>query len=115
VPARLTLKTIGQTEPLELQAADVQRGFVDVAASYLVSTNARSGYLLRFAPRLGLASRVDISGAGLQVAMLDSDIEVVRSGSPGVSRLEFRYRLHLSPDASPGRYALPLHVSVATL
>ena len=115
VAPRLVLTAVDQPQALELDAADVARGYVDVAASYSIRTNDRNGYLLRFAPRQGYTTGVEISGAGLQVAMVDAEVEVVRTEVAAASRVALRYRLHLSPAAVPGRYPLPVHVSVAPL
>lgn len=115
VPVRLALTTIEQPAALDLRAADIERGYVDVSARYSVSTNDPSGYLLRFAPRQGYTSRIEIQGEGLQLSLVDSEIEVLRWDVQRASSLALRYRLHLHPEVVPGRYPLPVQVSVSSL
>jgi hypothetical protein len=115
VPARLTLTAIEQPGTLELRAHDIERGYVDLSVRYSVSTNDPSGYLLRFVPRHGYTSGVEISGPDLRLSLVDSELEVLRADGQRVSSLELRYRLHLHSHVVPGRYPLPVEVSVSAL
>jgi len=115
VPARATLQAIEQPARLHISAEDVVRGFKDVSARYIVESNTADGWLLRFAPRLGVARQVEVQGLQSQVVVHDDTVEVYRTRAREPERLTLEYRFVLEPDAQPGSYELPIHVSATPL
>lgn len=115
VPARATLQAIEQPARLHISAEDVVRGFKDVSARYIVESNTADGWLLRFAPRLGVAAQVEVQGLQSPVVMRDEMVEVHRARAREPERLTLEYRFVLEPDAQPGSYELPIHVSATPL
>jgi hypothetical protein len=115
VPARATLQAIEQPARLHISAEDVVRGFKDVSARYIVESNTADGWLLRFAPRLGVATQVEVQGLQSQVVVHDDTVEVYRARAREPERLTLEYRFVLEPDAQPGSYELPIHVSATPL
>jgi hypothetical protein len=115
VPARATLQAIEQPARLHISAEDVVRGFKDVSARYIVESNTADGWLLRFAPRLGVATQVEVQGLQSQVVVHADTVEVYRARARAPERLTLEYRFVLEPDAQPGSYELPIHVSATPL
>lgn len=116
VPARVTLTAIDQPSEITVSAADLGRGYRDVAATYRVSHNDRRGYLLSLAPRLGLTRQIEVQGLGsAAVAVHEDTVEVVQSEPPGSHELRLGFRLVLDPAAEPGRYPLPVLVTAQPL
>jgi hypothetical protein len=94
--------------PVDITAADVQRGYRDVARHYAVVTNELERVLLQLNPRLGITDRVDITGLLAPLQMTDSSLEV---GQPLAREFTLIYRLWLNAGARPGSYALPVQVA----
>ena len=115
VPAYATLHAVDQPARIHISAADVARGFKDVPARYLVQSNTAEGWLLRFAPRLGIATQVEVRGLPSQVVVQGDMVEVYRPRAPEPEGLALQYRFVLEPDAQPGSYDLPVHVSATPL
>jgi hypothetical protein len=115
VPPRATLQALEQPARLQISAADVARGFKDVSARYVVESNTADGWLLRFAPRLGVAAQVEVQGLQSPVVVRDEMVEVHRARAREPERLTLEYRFVLEPDAQPGSYQLPIHVSATPL
>lgn len=120
VPARAAVTTVEPAAVLEVSAADVERGYAELAARYRVDSTGTRGYLLQVAPRVGLADRVEISGLGVDVVLADLPIEIYRSaagcGTRGCTdELALRLRLLLNPAARPGRYPLPVQLDARPL
>jgi hypothetical protein len=87
----------GQPATIEVTAADVARGYVDLPAGPRLElwSNSRDGVL--------------ISLAAAEPFVFSSSLVVPR----GTQRVELRHRLALAPAAQPGIYPWPLRV-VAT-
>ena len=115
VPARATLQAVEQPARLRISAEDVVRGFKDVSARYVVESNTAEGWLLRFAPRLGIATEVEVRGLQSRVVVQGDTVEVYRARAREPERLMLEYRFVLEPGAQPGSYDLPIHVSAAPL
>jgi hypothetical protein len=94
--------------PVDITAADIQRGYRDVARHYTVVTNELERVLLQLNPRLGITDRVDITGLLAPLQMTDSSLEV---GLPSARQFTLTYRLWLNAEAQPGIYALPVQVA----
>lgn len=94
--------------PIDITAADIQRGYRDVARQYTVVTNEPGRVLLQLNPRLGLTDGVDIAGLRAPLHMTDSSLEV---SQPFARAFTLTYRLWLNAAARPGSYELPVQVA----
>jgi hypothetical protein len=115
VSPRASVEPLTQPAQLSISEVDVERGYVDVAAAYRVSSNDPSGYMVRLAPRVGLTRSVEVAGLSSPIVMTDQVVEVVQPAARRPQRLDLRFRLVLDDSAVPGTYAMPVQVSVATL
>jgi hypothetical protein len=115
VPARVTIQAIEQPARLLLSQSDVERGYKDVSARYLVHHNSDRGWLLRLSPRLGLLRHVEIRGLSRPLVLETDYIEVHQSGISRRQVLSLDFRFALKPDARPGSYTLPIHLSATPL
>jgi hypothetical protein len=96
------------TAPVDITAADIERGYRDVARRYTMVTNEPGRVLLQLNPRLGLTDAVDIAGLRAPLHMADSSLEV---SQPLAREFTLTYRLWLKAAAQPGSYALPVQVA----
>ena len=115
VSPRASVEPLTQPAQLSISQVDVERGYVDVAAAYRVSSNDPSGYMVRLAPRIGLTRSVEVAGLSSPIVMTDQVVEVVQPAARRPQRLDLRFRLVLDENAVPGTYAMPVQLSVATL
>jgi hypothetical protein len=93
--------------PVDITAADIQRGYRDVARRYVLRTNAPERVMLQLNPRLGLTSGIDINGLQAPLHMDQASVEV---SAPAGAEFTLLYRLWLGPAAAPGEYQLPVQV-----
>jgi len=115
VPVRVTLTALEQPAALEVSAADVERGYAEVAATYRVSHNDRRGYLLSLLPRHGLTREIEVQGLASALVMGDEPVELVQPGPPGSHQFALAFRFMLDPTVVPGRYPLPVLVTARPL
>ena len=115
VSPRASVEPLTQPAQLSISQVDVERGYVDVAAAYRVSSNDPSGYMVRLAPRTGLTRAVEVAGLSSPVVVTDQSVEVIQPAALRPQRLDLRFRLVLAENAVPGTYAMPVQLSVATL
>lgn len=115
VLGRVTLPVAGSADRLRVSAADVRRGFTDVSARYVISSTAGRGYVLRLAPRLGLAERIEVTGFATMVVIRDQDVEVFRARAAPAGDLVLGFRIVLADSAQPGDYDWPVHVAATSL
>lgn len=115
VQGRAVLSTAAGADGLELTSEDVARGYAEVTGRYRVESTAKRGWLLRLAPRTGLAREVEVVGLARPLVVRDDVVEVFRPTAGATEILELRYRVLLEPGAAPGRYAAPLHLSASPL
>jgi hypothetical protein len=115
VPARVTLTALDQPSTLEVSAADVERGYVEVGATYRVTHNDRRGYLLSLLPRRGLTREIEVQGLPTALVMGDEPVELIQPGPPGSHPLALAFRFVLDPAVVPGRYPLPVLVTAQPL
>jgi hypothetical protein len=115
VSPRASVEPLSQPAQLSISQVDVERGYVDVAAAYRVSSNDPSGYMVRLAPRVGLTRSVEVAGLSSPIVMTDQVVEVVQPAALRPQRLDLRFRLVLAENAVPGIYAMPVQLSAATL
>ena len=115
VPPHATIEPIEQPANLQLSATDVARGYKDVTARYLVDSNSRRGFLLRLTQRIGLTQHVEVDGLAAPLVLREETVEVYHPHASEPLDLELDYRLVLEPDAQPGNYELPVHLSATPL
>jgi hypothetical protein len=109
-----------QSAPIDLQisAADVRRGFIDVEqpTRIIVRSNSRSGFALEVLTVVPLLSSMIVQG-------LDSDLSLGADGGTIVQRwqkpqavmLSLKFRFALAPDLSAGDYPWPVRLAVRPL
>lgn len=115
-----SLKVLAQPSSVIVTAADIAKGYVDVAApaSIQVRSNTQEGYLLMFESQgdfmrqtvvKGLANDVQISTAGGGVAQ--------NTAGKGMrqAQLELGFRFVLAESAQQGVYPWPMRLSVTPL
>lgn len=115
VPARVTIEAFEQPTRLVISAEDVRRGYKDVSARYVVSQNTERGWVLQFAPRIGITRQVEVRGLSSDIVLREESVEVYRAGAAARENISLEYRLVLDDDASPGTYDAPVHVSAVPL
>lgn len=104
------------TEPasIEITAADVVRGYLDMPRSMRarVRTNNPGGWLLRFDVLEGPYRSLEVSGLGAPTQVSSAGGWVIRPYPQShVENLELGYRFLLAPDARPGVYPWPVALS----
>jgi hypothetical protein len=115
VPARATLQIVTQPTYLSVSDEDVARGYKDVSALYVVSSNTSRGLLLRLSPRLGVTNHVEVRGPTGTYVVQDESVEIYRPRFGEPERLAFDYRFVLAHGARPGQYELPILVAATPL
>ena len=103
---------------IELTAADLARGFVEVVqpTQVVVRSNSAQGYALEVLPLTRMASAILVSGLDTSTSLgADGGTVVQRWRSPGPVHLALRYRFELAPGLSAGRYPWPIHLAVRPL
>lgn len=117
VTASARLQSDYQPTRLNIDAADVARGYVDIAAAsrFLVSTNSRSGYLVEFRSVGNLFESVQVHGLGNPILLGADGGVIVQRGRPSGLSHELSYRFALHPDTQVGNYPWPLSLSVRPL
>lgn len=119
VSARVIGRTIItlQSEPMvTITPADLERGWVEVTEPSVLSvkSNQRAGFQLAFAPTAPWVAGGEVAGLSDPIVFEASGASAAFSYAGVAPRqLELRWKLHLSPDATPGTFPLP--VSFATL
>jgi hypothetical protein len=118
VIANAKMQTAFQATQLSISAADVARGYVEIAAAsrFSVATNSRTGYRLEFQPIGNVFESVQVGGFGNLVQLGADGGSVVQRGpfAPNLEHeLSFRFTLH--PQTLPGSYPWPLQMSVRAL
>jgi hypothetical protein len=118
VIANAKLQISYQARQIEISAADVARGAVEVPAAmrFSVTTTKGSGYLMQFHPVGNFFQSVHVDGLGSAVQLGADGGAIVQRGpqTPNQTHeLSFRFDLH--PDTTPGSYPWPLSLSVHAL
>jgi hypothetical protein len=115
VPTLVILNVLDQPSELSLSTDDVERGYKDVTARYVVNYNDPRGYLLRLVPRLGVTRYVEVRGLASEVVVYDQDVEIHQVAAERPQDLELQFRFVLDDSAQPGSYLLPVHVAATLL
>ncbi len=114
--ARLTLSAAPRV--VEVSAADVRRGFVDVPqpAALFVQSNSAAGFQLDLQTLDPMVRGLVVEGLDSpQVLGAEGGTLVRRWNAMHAERLALRFRLMLAPDLAPGRYPWPLRFAVRPL
>lgn len=107
-----------QATQLNISAADIARGYIEIAAAsrFSVHTNSRAGYLMEFHPVGNLFESVQVSGLGNAVLLgADGGAIVQRGPLPPMLSHELSFRFALRPDTQAGNYPWPLLLAVRPL
>lgn len=116
---RASLKVLAQPAAVVVTAADIARGYVDVAAPAQVAIqNNSDAYAISFSSQGDFIRQILVRGLGNDVQMSPEGGSVTRSSSgPGVTRatLALGFRFVLSESAQAGTYAWPMRLSIAAL
>ncbi len=112
---KVTLMVAEPAARLHVSEADVTRGFTDVSARYVVSSTADRGYLLRLAPRLGLARRIEVKGLATALDIRDLDVEIFQPRAMPARDIVVGYRILFADSVQPGDYDWPVHVTATPL
>lgn len=115
VQRRAMVRTESLPSELEISAADVKRGYVEVrrAARLIIGNGVPVGFALEVVPAARIFSRVAISTRGEETVTVGSDggeIAGWSSGSADPLLVDLRFKL--LPWIMPGRYGWPLHLEV---
>jgi hypothetical protein len=115
-----SLQVLAQPASVQVTAADVARGYVDVSspAQVAIQSNAPSGYVLSFETQGEFLSQTLVKGLDTVVQLSASGGGVTqRATGHGMSKkviaLEFRFLL--SETARQGLYAWPVRLSVTPI
>lgn len=114
--ARLTV--LAQPATVLVTAADVDRGYVDVAASTKldIKSNSPDGFMIEFVGRGEFVRGLRVQGLGADLQMGPEGGYVRLMSGPVRTRVfDLGFRLELSSVARPGTYAWPVQVAVTAL
>ena len=108
--------TVDSVPEIEITAADLARGYVDVAQplQFRVRTNSRAGCLLQVTRLDESFSAVELS-FGNTLMTVAHESWIVRPYVPGGESVSASVRVRLAPGAMPGRHPLPLALSASAL
>ncbi len=107
-----------QAAQLQITAADVARGHVEVATAsrFTVVTNSRRGYVMEFHPVGSVFASVHVDGLVDTVQLGADGGAIVQRGPLAAQQLhELSFRFNLNPDTKPGNYPWPLQLSAHAL
>ena len=102
---------------VEITAADLQRGYVDLVAPVVLRgrTNSRQGYMLQVENTSGEFSRIELTFANATMSLSSHESWIQRPYVAGGEILPMTVRLFLSPAATAGTRPLPLSFSASAL
>jgi hypothetical protein len=107
-----------QANQIQVEPADVSRGYVDVlsATRFSVRTNSRNGYLMVFYPLLDFFESIQVTDANISTNIgREGGAVVHRDLLPAESIQSLSYRFYLSATVQPGTYPFPLQMQVRAL
>jgi hypothetical protein len=118
VLARAVIAAESSPAGLDITAADVARGYVDVrrATRLTIANTSPYGYALDVWPAAPVFREVEILGFGAEVRLGDDGGAIVARGARGSALpLVLDFRFTLAPGLAPGRYPWPLKFQVRPL
>lgn len=112
--ARLDMR--GQPLHLQITAADIERGYIDVLQAGQLSVRFNSeGYILEFVTESEMVRSMTVGGAGDEVEFGPRGGGAARnaagSGTRGES-MHLRYKFRLTESTRPGIHPWPVRVTV---
>lgn len=118
VVASARLQTTYQVSQIEISAADVARGQVEVPAAlrFSVVTNKGSGYQMQFHPVGTVFESVHVDGFDDSFDLgADGGVISQRDATASNKTHELSFRFALHPSTAPGIYPWPLRLSVRAI
>lgn len=115
-----SLKVLAQPAAVVVTAADIARGYVDVAAPAQVAirSNSSHGYMLDFANDGAFIEKILVKGLSTDVQLSPAGGAVMQpsTGHAGTrTTLDLGFRFMLAKSAQAGTYPWPLHLSVTPI
>ena len=117
VMARTLINSESRPRQLEVSAADVARGYVDVqrATRLLVSNTNRRGYLLSVWPQVQVFSTIVVRSEDTQSELGADGGEIFERRWGQMLSLALDLRFMLAPGMKPGIYPWPVKFQVSPL
>jgi len=114
VVARTTLDSEASPAQLQVSAADVARGYVEVPAAtrLLVTNTSRRGYLLSVWPQVQVFSAVVVTHGGYESQLGTDGGEIFDPRWGRAMPLVLSFRFMLAAGVKPGSYPWPLKFQV---
>jgi hypothetical protein len=114
---RASLKVLAQPTAVVVTAADIARGYVDVAAPAHVAVQSNTpGYLLDFASVGDFMRQIVVRGLGADVQLSPAGGLVTQTAPGNVkTTLALGFRFVLSETAQPGAYPWPMRLAAQPL
>ena len=115
--ARTLIDSESSPRQLEVSAADVARGYVEVqgATSLLVTNTNRRGYVLSVWPQVQVFSTVVVRSGDSQAELGADGGEIFERRWGKMLPLPLDFRFTLAPGVKPGVYPWPLRFQVSSL
>jgi|SRR5438132_1297680 len=117
VIARTIVTVDNQPASVDITAADVARGYIDLPQSvaFRVRSNAVNGYTMQFEPVGYPFAQAQVSW-GSNMATVGADgTWLTRPYQQGTTLGNLNVRLTLAPDTAPGSYSWPVRFSAESL
>ncbi len=115
VTARASIESVAEPAQFSVSTGDIERGYVDLAAVYRVSSNDPTGYLVRLAPRVGLTRAIEVTGLASPAVVRDDVVDVSQPAALRPQDLRLSFRLLLGEAAVPGTYSWPVQLQAYAL
>jgi hypothetical protein len=117
VIARTILTVDSQPATVEVTAADLTRGYIDIPNSVLfhVRSNASNGYVIQFQPVSGPFTRADVTYGSSLAAVGTEGAWLSEPYQQGTTSGSMNVRLVLTPGTQPGSYAWPVRFDAGSL
>jgi hypothetical protein len=112
------MELLEQAPSLNITAADIRRGYVDIADATVVAvkTNSPAGFVLDVHALAGLFKGVRLRYAGREVDFgAEGGSLTQRAAAPGSRTMQLSYRFMLIENLQPGNYPWPLLLSARPL
>ena len=103
---------------LDLSAADLQRGYIDVAqpTQLTIHSNSASGFALDVSTVAPMLTSMAIEGLNSELTLgADGGTIVQRWQRPQALNLSLKFRFGLAPGLAAGKYPWPVRLSVRPL
>lgn len=115
VTARASIESVAEPTQFLVSTSDLERGYVDLSATYRVSSNDPAGYVVRLAPRVGLTRAIEVTGLATPVVVRDDVVDVSQPAALQPRELRLGFRLVLDEGAVPGTYSWPVQLQAYAL